>query len=370
MDPPLPPASSRTPPPPATFSTEMELRLQLPSGGDTLSLPSVSATLGDLRAAIAAKHSLPAVEQQFLVGFPPAPLTSNDDATPLADVGIERGARVLVRHIPSASSSGGGGRRKPQKVQRLAEHAAPPRDAAPPPPALAASAAADAAAAPPNLPGAADGGDDGDVDDDDAAAARGKKTKKVDPLALTMEAEAKRQKKDGGGGGGGGGGGSSAANNSSGVKVKARSAEQLAVDFYTSSGTAVSAAVRGGGGSSGDFLSEHGMIEHRVSALQTRKYALEVHPPCGKGKTACSSIAASFKATRKPVCEHVQLLSREDLKSFLTALASKGSSRRGGTNTHLLRVESMAARSPAVLWSFALAFDGDVSRGVEELLSE
>ena len=354
-----------------TVSEIMEVRLQLPSGGDTLSLPSATATIGDLRAAIADKHKLPAAEQQFLVGFPPAALSSNDDATPLADVGIERGARVLVRHIAPAagpSGGGGGGRRKPQKVQRLAENAAPPRDepavaaAAPPP-----QAAAAAAAPPP-----ANNEEDSDEEEAEAAAngKEKKKKKKVDPLALTMEAEAKRQKKDGGGGGGGGGGGSSAANSASGVKGKARSAEQLALDFYTSSGSAVSAAVKGGGSSSGDFLSEHGMIEHRVTAITARKYSLEVYGPSGKGKSACASIGASFKAVRRDVCEHVQLLSRDDLKAFLAALASKGSSRRGGTNSHLLRVESMAARSPAVLWSFALAFDGDVSRGVEELLSE
>ena len=89
-----------------------------------------------------------------------------------------------------------------------------------------------------------------------------------------------------------------------------------------------------------------------------------------KGKSATPTLAASFRAVRRDVCEHVQLLNREDLKAFLAALASKGSSRRGATSGHLLRVEAMAARSPAVLWSFAYAFGGDVEGGVEELKAE
>ncbi|MEC7300920.1 MAG: hypothetical protein VXW43_19885, partial [Pseudomonadota bacterium] len=70
--------------------------------------------------------------------------------------------------------------------------------------------------------------------------------------------------------------------------------EQLAGDYYTSSGSAVSAAVRGGGGTSGDFLSEHGMIEHRVAALRAGKYALEAFPPVGKGKSACATLGAGY----------------------------------------------------------------------------
>ena len=104
-------------------------------------------------------------------------------------------------------------------------------------------------------------------------------------------------------------------------------------------------------------------------SLSTRKYHLEPIPPSGTGKTACAAIDATFKAVRREVCERVQLLSTDELRTFIQALASKGSSRRGASNTHLLKTEAMAARSPAVLWSIALHFDGDVARGVEELSS-
>ena len=221
--------------------------------------------------------------------------------------------------------------------------------------------AADAAAA-----DAAAADDDDDDDDDEPAAAAASssksKKKKVDPLALTLEAEAKRQK----GGGGAGAGSSSAA--AEGVKIKRIAPDKLAQMYYTSSGSAVSATIRGGGGTSGDFLSEHGMIEHRVEALRSGKFVLEVCPPVGKGKSACRTLAATFKTVRRDVCEHVQLLTREELKEFVAAIASRGSSRRGNSSSHLLNPAAMAARSPAVLWSFAHEFHGDIARGVAELL--
>ena len=144
-------------------------------------------------------------------------------------------------------------------------------------------------------------------------------------------------------------------------KVRSRSAEQLAADYYTSDGSAIGAAVRGGGNRTGDFLSEHGMIEHRVKALSTGKYDLVVTEPKGKG---CAVVAASFQAVRKRVCEHVQLLSKDELVAFLAALHRRGSSRRSASMGHLLTPEAMAARSPAVLWSVVHAFDGDVHGGV------
>ena len=126
--------------------------------------------------------------------------------------------------------------------------------------------------------------------------------------------------------------------------------------------------MRGGGGKTGDFLSEHGMIEHRIAAIQKRAYQLEPFPP--KGKAKFGTVSASFKAVRKQVCEHVQLLSREELKAFLGCLGKRGSSSRGATTSHLLTMQAMAARSPAVLWSFAHEFDGDVETGVEVLKAE
>ena len=114
------------------------------------------------------------------------------------------------------------------------------------------------------------------------------------------------------------------------------------------------------------------MIEHRVTALRSRKYELVVNPPQGKGKNACASVTASFKAVRKQVSETVQLLTREELVSFVHALGQRGSSRSrgGGGASHLLKPEAMASRSAAILWSVAFVFDGDVVRGVEELAEE
>ena len=60
-------------------------------------------------------------------------------------------------------------------------------------------------------------------------------------------------------------------------------------------------------------------------------------------------------------------MSLDELRRFLHALAARGSSRRGASNSHLLTPEAMAARSPAVLWSFAHHFGGDVAAGVAEL---
>jgi len=132
-----------------------------------------------------------------------------------------------------------------------------------------------------------------------------------------------------------------------------------------SSGSALGAAARGGGKTI-DFLSEHAMIEHRTAALASGQYELIVTAAKGKG---CATLAVTFRAVRKAVCEHVQLLDREELTAFMRCLASKGSSRRGANMSHLLSPSAMAARSPAVLWSVAHAFDGDVQGGVEILLT-
>ena len=45
----------------------------------------------------------------------------------------------------------------------------------------------------------------------------------------------------------------------------------------------------------------------------------------------------------------------------------RGSSSRGRASSHLLSLREMATRSPALLWSLALAFDGDVEGGVRQL---
>jgi hypothetical protein len=350
----------------------MEIRLQSPDGASTVVLPT-SGTLADLRAKIAEKHSIPASEQTLLSSFPPQPIASPDSAR-LVDVLGAHGARVLVRRTgPPAAGGGGGGRRKPAKVQRLPTNAEPPRDAAPqlPPPAPAPEGREAAQPSASAEPAAVAGGGGAAGSANSGSGGGGKKRKapaEPDPLALTLQSEAARQKLEGGGSGGGGGAGASAAATSA-SKMKGKTADAIASEYYTSSGSAVSAAARGGG-KTGDFLSEHGMIEHRTSAVSSRKYELEAHPPAGKGKSACATLSASFKAVRKQVCETVQLLSRDELKAFLAALAARGSSRRGASNSHLLKLEAMAARSPTVLGSMVHCFDGDVAGGIEELQTE
>ena len=63
----------------------------------------------------------------------------------------------------------------------------------------------------------------------------------------------------------------------------------------------------------------------------------------------------------------VQLLREEQIRSVLAALATRGSSSRARSTNHLLSLREMATRSPALLWSLALAFDGDVEGGVRQL---
>lgn len=161
----------------------------------------------------------------------------------------------------------------------------------------------------------------------------------ADPLALTLASEAARQKASKGSAGASG----SDASASKAPRVKARTTEQLAGDYYTSSGSAISAAARGGG-KTGDFLSEHGAIEHRVTAVKAHKYQLSVEPAKGKG---CAQLTATFRAVRKDIAETVQLLTRDELLDFFRALSSRGSSSRGGSNSHLLTTHAMASRSYA-----------------------
>ena len=80
-----------------------------------------------------------------------------------------------------------------------------------------------------------------------------------------------------------------------------------------------------------------------------------------------SQLQATFKATRKSVCETVQLLREEQIRAVLAALATRGSSSRARATNHLLSLREMATRSPALLWSLALAFDGDVEGGARQL---
>ena len=56
----------------------------------------------------------------------------------------------------------------------------------------------------------------------------------------------------------------------------------------------------------------------------------------------------------------------------MRAIEARGSSSRGrrGGSLHLLAAREMAMRSPAVLWSVAHEFGGDVEGGVAALLHD
>ena len=85
--------------------------------------------------------------------------------------------------------------------------------------------------------------------------------------------------------------------------VKRLSAEKLATAYYLGPGNALQRAASGGGGT-GDFLTEHGMAEHRTAAIGAGKYELV---PRG------NSLSATFRGVRKAVTEEVQLLDRAEL---------------------------------------------------------
>jgi hypothetical protein len=72
------------------------------------------------------------------------------------------------------------------------------------------------------------------------------------------------------------------------------------------------------------------------------------------------------------VSEEVQLLCRDELRIFVRAIEARGTSSRGrrGGSLHLLAPREMAGRSPAVLWSLAHEFGGDVEGGVATLLRD
>ena len=309
------------------------VRVQGPAGNYTVSVPR-DAPMSVLREQITIVTGIAANAQELLVGFPPQALDAADAAQASTVLGGD-GARVLVRAAAAtAAAGGGGGRKKPQVVRRIVDGVVP-RDLPAPAPVAAQAAVAASAAGPLGAAAAADdvANDDDDDDDDEpraavaagAAAGGSRKRKKADPLALTLAREKASQVGGAGsaagaaGGGGAGGGGGGAGTAAAPPKVKGRTAEQLAADYYSSSGSAMGAAARGGGRTT-DFLSEHGMIEHRTAALASVSFVLAPIPPKGKG---CPVLSATFKAVRKSVCEHVQLLSRDELKDFLRVLSTK-----------------------------------------------
>ena len=144
---------------------------------------------------------------------------------------------------------------------------------------------------------------------------------------------------------------------------KAKTAEQIATAYYHAGSSGSALAARG------DFLTEHGMIEHRVAALGSRKYTIDGVAAQGKGG---ARLEVSFKGVRNQMHESVQWLSRDEMREVLRLLASRGSSSRrtASAASHLLAPREMAARSPAMLWSLAHEFYGDIAGGVDALQVE
>ena len=335
------------------MAADLKVRVQGPDGMVEMTF-GAGATLGELKERIAAEMAIAPAAQGLRAGFPPAPLAAGPDA-PLTDV-LGGAARVLVTRLagaaagPSApaASASSSNRRKQQQPKRLVP---PPAGG---PPAGGGAPAGDAAeegrgtsASRKRAVAAAAAAIDADDDDDDDAPSG------VDPLALTMEAERKKA------------GGAKAGKEGGAKKPRAPkrlSAEKLATAYYLGPGNALQRAASGGGGT-GDFLTEHGMAEHRTAAIGAGKYELV---PRG------NSLSATFRGVRKAVTEEVQLLDRAELGVVVRAIAARGSSSRGrrGGSMHLLAVKEMAVRSPDLLWSMAHEFGGDVKAGVEALLAE
>eukprot|EP00965_Chrysotila_dentata_P043435 1443948-Pleurochrysis_carterae.AAC.2 len=250
----------------------------------------------------------------------------------------------------STAQSQGSNRRKPTQVRRiLPSNAALERRSA----AVSCSETPTASDAPEQ--GAAPSGSAGMTAAEghsNAAATRKRKGQNVDkepdPLAQTMrsEREAAKQGKKG----------------LLPSRRKTSTVEELAVAYYHGPSSALQLAANAGG-SSCDFLTEHGMIEHRLRALQSGGY--EVAHVDGK----VPQLAVTFRGARKMVSETVRHLDVDELRAFVVAVASRGTSRRG-CSTHLLSTREMATRSPALFWSFAHYFDGSVEGGLKQLLGQ
>ena len=350
----------------------VSVRVQGPGPAITLGFED-GATLDDLRDRIATELGIPASAQELRAGFPPQVV----GAAGLALISSELGAaaRVLVKSTgaagPSSSGGGGaaqppsgGGRKKPQ-AQRV-QDGANPRDVqarAEAEAAAQAAAAADADEADKQLP---------------AKRARTQTLRQLTPeesaaALLGDDAPKPRAPKPKGAAASSSSSSAGAAAASAGHAPpkatpkarapKTKTAQQLASEYFLGASTAQAGGR--GGAPSRDYLTDLAMVEHRVSALQARKYALEEVAPTGK---EAAQLHASFKGTRKELCETVQLLGKEQIREVLAALVSRGSSSCGrSSSSHLLAPREMASRSPALFWSLAHAFDGDIEGGVREL---
>lgn len=328
----------------------MRLRVQSAAGLSDLDLPDGSS-FADLKSTLASLLAIPVAAQELCTGFPPRPIVAAD--ADLVSFALESGTRLIVKSSQGAEplASTGSGRRKPTAVRRLQDGINPITGGALPAATetdQAALASTSSAAAPSgsqkrkcNAPSSGTsrggGGDSSDGTGDDEGDA--------DPLAHTLKSRNGSGKAASGG-------------------TRCKSIDKISSEYFNGSGSAIDAAR---GGKTTDFLSEHGMIEHRVTALSTKNFELTPLPTRGKGN---GQLRAEFKAVKKQVSECVQRLSRDELKALLRSLQSRGSRRRNDRFTHLLVPREMAARSAAVFWSFVYEFSGDIEGGIAALMGE
>ena len=200
---------------------------------------------------------------------------------------------------------------------RAAGHVGARRRRAAPAPAAAAAASSSAAAASSSAAAAPKRARDGDDDDGESAI----------PASLRPASGAERKKQ------------------AKAKAPKAKTAEQIATAYYHAGSSGSALAARG------DFLTEHGMIEHRVAALGSRKYTIDGVAAQGKG---VARLEVSFKGVRNQMHESVQWLSRDEMREVLRLLASRGSSSR--------RTASAASTSSRRARWRALARDALVAR--------
>lgn len=319
----------------------MLVRIQGPAGTHDVELGS-HATVKHLRFRIEDLLGIPPAEQQIKAGFPPQAVSAAEEEELSCVLGTGS-ARILVSRTGPIAVAAGSSRRKPQTVRRVVPGSAPAGGAGP--------------SQPSNLSAGSSAGDEARVSSSAPAVAPAPKRKRGskagtaaahdeegDPLRHTLKAAQDAAAKAPGMGKG----------------SRPRTVDQLLQDYHYGAGSALQLAARGGG-TSHDFLTEHGNIEHRLGAVSSRTYQSEAD-----GRWLC----VRFKAVRKEVSEVVQLLDRPQLHELVSAIGRRGSSSRRATSTHLLSASEMATRSPHLFWSLAHAFDGDVERGVRELLSE
>lgn len=323
------------------------VRVQGPSGMLELELGD-TATVGELRARIEQVLAIPTAAQQLKTGFPPQAMGA-PDGTPLCEVLGEGSARILVSRMPGASSSASSSRRKPHTVHRLVQGSTSTESRAISTAEVNSQPQESSSGFGPDIQAR-----EAPVEQDAQPASKRRRAGRAvsttddegDPLRYTLQAEKEMS-------------GSTGSKNTNNKGGRVRTVEQLVRDYHYGAGSALQSAARAGG-TSNDFLTEHGNIEHRLAALSSRKYKMDQD-----GQWLC----VNFKAVRRQVSDVVQVLEPEQLREMVVAISSRGSSSRRSSN-HLLSEREMATRSPTLLWGLARAFDGDIKRGVTQLLRD